>query len=426
MRKNSRVSPKGFLVFLLSGLLIPGVPGLFAQQGDERDFPSPEGTRWFRSNAAGMTLEAIPSRAAALRNKYALSVENADPGGLPPLLKPLLGPGLRAELRILFEEGEPLRRQWIFRDRYHTTRLAASGGEGVFGDAPPAAEDEQEDEPAEDGEEDGDDGEKAGPTGFIETYDERGLITEERFIAGDGTESAIFYYYKGDVLIRAEIMEKPRPVVETAEEAAAETGEEAPAETGSPREISPDGLAPVATDYYRYSRSGSIRAIDRVIHGAGTENGRPVRLSLPRLRPDFGETMEDLVNPGIAYTPEFLQDVIDAEEVRIIYATDSRGRILSETRLDGEDRVIGRITNTWSGDRLASVRLESGDVDRLTEYGYDGEGNRIMESNFNHGVLERRVRREGEQDLEELYMDGRVILRAVWEQGRKISEERVR
>ncbi|MDR1058883.1 MAG: hypothetical protein LBL43_04990, partial [Treponema sp.] len=321
----------------------------------------------------------------------------------------------------------PLRRQWVFRDRYNTTRLAASGGEGVFEDVPPAEADEREDKPAEEGEgeeeddgDDDDDGEKAGPTGFIETYDERGLITEERFIAGGGTESAISYHYKGDVLIRAEIMAKPRPAVETAVETEAETEEE----TGSPRDIPADGLAPVATDYYRYSRAGSIRAIDRVIHGA--ENGRPVRLSLPRLKPDFGETMENLVNPGIAYTPEFLQDVIDAGEVRIIYVTDNRGRILSETRLDEEDRVIGKITNTWSGDRLSSVRLESGDVDRLTEYGYDGEGNRIMESNFNRGVLERRVRREGEQDLEELYMDGKVILRAVWEQGRKISEERVR
>jgi YD repeat-containing protein len=144
------------------------------------------------------------------------------------------------------------------------------------------------------------------------------------------------------------------------------------------------------------------------------------------MKPDFGESLENLVNPGIAYTPEFLQDVIDAEGVRITYTTDNRGRILSETRLDGEDQVISRITNTWSGDRLRSVHLESENADRLTEYEYDGEGNRIMERNLNRGVLERTVRREGEEDVEELYMDGRVILRAVWEQGRNLSEERVR
>jgi hypothetical protein len=36
------------------------------------------------------------------------------------------------------------------------------------------------------------------------------------------------------------------------------------------------------------------------------------------------------------------------------------------------------------------------------------------------------IRTSGDREIEELYMDDRVILRAVWEKGRKISEERVR
>jgi hypothetical protein len=40
--------------------------------------------------------------------------------------------------------------------------------------------------------------------------------------------------------------------------------------------------------------------------------------------------------------------------------------------------------------------------------------------------LERTVRRDGEQEIEELYMNGEVALRAVWIEGRKVSEEPVR
>jgi hypothetical protein len=33
---------------------------------------------------------------------------------------------------------------------------------------------------------------------------------------------------------------------------------------------------------------------------------------------------------------------------------------------------------------------------------------------------------DGSREVEELYMNGEVMLRALWEDGRKISEERVR
>ncbi|MDR2952785.1 MAG: hypothetical protein LBU82_06050, partial [Treponema sp.] len=44
--------------------------------------------RWFRSNAAGMPLEEIPSRLAALRNEYALVIDLTEPEELPEHLLP--------------------------------------------------------------------------------------------------------------------------------------------------------------------------------------------------------------------------------------------------------------------------------------------------------------------------------------------------
>jgi hypothetical protein len=132
------------------------------------------------------------------------------------------------------------------------------------------------------------------------------------------------------------------------------------------------------------------------------------------------------VNPGIAYSPEFLQDVIVPEGGRVIYTTDSRGRVLAEQRLDEAENVIAEIRNTWSADRLLSVRYTAGDDERLTEYEYDEDGSRTLERNYNNGALERVVRSDKEKDVEELFMNGELILRAVWEEGRKISEERVR
>jgi hypothetical protein len=72
------------------------------------------------------------------------------------------------------------------------------------------------------------------------------------------------------------------------------------------------------------------------------------------------------------------------------------------------------------------VLWKSEDEERLIEYEYNGEGDRIFERNFRNSVLERTVRKAGDREVEELYMNGAVVLRTVWEDGRKISDERVR
>jgi hypothetical protein len=119
-----------------------------------------------------------------------------------------------------------------------------------------------------------------------------------------------------------------------------------------------------------------------------------------------------------------LENIHLEEGYRVVYNIDERGRIIDETYYDKEDVLLGTLNNAWSGDRLDSVSWK-GDEERLTEYEYDADGDRTAERNYRGGVLERTVKREGKNDREELYMDGKVILRAIWEDGRKISEERV-
>jgi hypothetical protein len=134
----------------------------------------------------------------------------------------------------------------------------------------------------------------------------------------------------------------------------------------------------------------------------------------------------EFVRPASVVSSEFFDDVILNSGDRILYTTDARGRVISEVRRDEQDKVLGEIINSWSGDRLTSILWKSEGEERLIEYGYNASGDRVLERNTRNGALERVVRRDGDREVEELYMNGEVILRALWEDGRKISEERVR
>jgi antitoxin component YwqK of YwqJK toxin-antitoxin module len=242
--------------------------------------------------------------------------------------------------------------------------------------------------------------EPAGPalSGFIELYNEEGrLITEYLFQDGGG-ETITDYIYRSQRLIRAETRRKILN----------DEGEE---------------IVPVLTDLYRYSRSASLRAVERIYH-EGAE-ASPVVLRFPHMILDAAAE-NDFISPGRSYGTDYPGDYFVGTDYRIVYTTDERGRILTETRMDDEGNTIGELKNTWSGDRLASVFQKNDDEERLTEYSYDSGGDRIMERNYRNGALERVVRIDGGKEVEELYMNGTVILRAIWEDGRKISEERVR
>ena len=322
--------------------------------------------RWYRSNSSGMIMEYVPSRLVALRGEYSLSIEAIHPGRaeeiLPALLLPYYEDTFSIELRTLYENGRESRRQWIFLDN-NITRLTASGSGGLFG--------------------------------FIEIRNFQGQIEREFRFEDDLSEWEFCFIYEGDFLLNVDTFFK---------------------ETDSSEFLL------LTRDTFFYSRSGSVRAVERTIHEEAEMNLS--RQVFPRLGADLSPAGGN-VSYGTAYTSPILQNVINPDGTRISYTVDSRGRILTEVWYNEDDEVTGEFINTWSVDRLLSVLWTSPDDERLVEYEYDSDGNRVMENNFRRGVLERRVTFSGSREVEDLFMNGIVILRAVWEDGVKISEERM-
>jgi hypothetical protein len=438
--------------------------------------------RWYISNAAGMALEPTFSR-RALREKYALAVTEIPLGDVPSNLREFfyrihleaqIKPAkeetetetdaetadaaaavntpfsLTLEKRVLYKNREVSRLQWLFLDREKQIRLAAAfaldpadypppeTGESAGVESPPnVKEAESAADVTEDGQgnagtaagevtgaaaEDADappsDGEAAAPpegeeasasdgekstvdySGYIELYNPEGYIVEEHLFSSDSSDRMVNYFYQNQKLLRA-VTRIYRP--------AGETGE--------------SSVEDYCTDYYRYSRSSSLRGVERVYHAEA--ESEPVRLRFPHVVLEAAKNTV-FVSPGVSFTNEFLKDILVDPISRVLYTTDEKGRVLTETRRNEEGEVTGELQNTWSGDRLVSVRWKSGDDDRLTEFEYDSEGDRIVERNINRGVLERVVTREGDKEIEVLYIEGKPMLRAVWENGRKILEERIR
>jgi hypothetical protein len=343
---------------------------------------------WYISNAAGMALEPAFSR-LALREKYALSVETVQASELPPRIREYYNTAFLIERRILYETGEESRRQWLFRDTTGKVRLNAvliPPSESSDGEDDSEAAEEPEDTSRE-------------LSGFIEIYNGDNLIVEEHRLNDDGSDEIINYTYTDKILIRTRVRFKP-----------------------SPSEDEEGLIQDMWTDNYRYSRFSSLRGITRVYHN----DVPPMRLRFPHMVLDVGKP-GTFINPNDAYSSVFLEDVFLNRGTSVVYTTDNRGRILTETRYDEAGEVIGEIRNIWSEtNNIQSVHWIAGDDDRLVEYKYDDEGDRIEERNYMKGVLERVVQVEGEQEIETLYLQGRPILRAIWEGGRKISEEQIR
>lgn len=409
------------------GILNPLIPR--AMPGPLRDLPSlcfrllllavllPAGRlgaaeQWYLSNAAGMTLERSPSRLAALRNKYCVSIGVLSFQELPQYLREYHHPSYRIERHTLYENGKETRRQWIFRDNQGLTRLVSALSTPAEQESEASSGDPVKTDPREN------------LTGFIEIYDENNLITEEHRFSSQGDASLITYFYKRQTLIKAETRVKiPGPPEPEPEE---QEGNEK-----NPGPVKPV-LRLITTDTYRYSRSHALRAVERVYHGE-VSSDRTGASSSTRLQfPHLGlksPADEAFVSPGTPYNSEFLPgDARNADAKagdQVVYTTDDRGKVLSETRRDAEGAIQGEIRNTWAEDRLEAVDWKSGEDEGRTEYEYDAAGDRIMERNYNRGVLERTVRRENGREIEELYLNGKVALRAIWENGRKLSEERI-
>jgi len=333
--------------------------------------------RWFLSNAGGMAVEETPSRLGALRNKYALLIDYVPADELDPRLLPFYKDEYGIEIRVLYIEEKESRRQWLFRDKDGNTKVNA-----VFR---MIQEDDEEETP-----------EGKTPGGFIEVFNDTGRISRDYSLFEDNSEILTAYYYNGNTLIKTETQTKDADKLE---------------------------YRKTHTDMYRYNRSYSLRNVERVFHEpAGVD---PVRLLFPARALDAAYD-KDFMKDKLTFSSDFLGGYPADAGFRIVYETDSKGRVLSEILYNSKNEIVWTLENTWAGDRISSIlKIEGGD-ERLIEYDYDGSGSRIAERDIRNGILERRVLIDGVKETEELYLDGAVVLRAFWEDGRKISEERIR
>jgi hypothetical protein len=403
---------------------------------------------WFISNSAGMALErAMPLR--ALREKNALAVREIEQQDLPPQIRKYYTEPWRISCGILYENGKRIKTQWVFRDQAQTALfVAAIGNNG---------------------------------SGFIEWYDDQGLLVEEQRLDSDGSGYFISYSYTNSILLKAEarlVEAVKQEEDETAEDAVAINdidelvpGISVPEEEGQmllvendmmgtpitddplpgadgktlavPEEVvpasaelmrNPEGPAaipdffvavtgreggPVWTDFYRYTRSKGLRSVERVFHD---QDKVPETLRFPRFV-EGGPTDISFVERPETYTSTFLSDITDSAPPKIHYTLDGKRRILTETYRGEDDTVIGEIKNVWMDDRLTSVSWIAPGDEREVVYEYDKAGERVGERNYRNGVLERSVVRDGDREIETLFKNGREILRAVWVDGQKVSEE---
>jgi len=410
------LNKKHFIILIVAAFFALGI-FLAAQEAAETGLSeTAESVKWYRSNASGLAIEMIPSRLAALRYEYCISVESIAsrrlPGVIPRNIIPYYENGYRVEFRQLYENGAEIRRQWIFRDGKGLARISASGSPNFFS---PAARRVNEEELEE-------------VKGFIEIRNSSGYVTRELQFDEDLSEWEFRYIYREGILIRAETWLKepplPPPVQEVDVSAGLEGEAEAPAQILSiaPAERKEPVLERLFTDSYRYTRSGSLRAIDRTIHeGAGERS----RIGFPALGPRITPREELATHAGVYNTAYFL-GVGNLEGLTVNYNMDSRGRVLSEITKNEEGKTIGELVNTWSDNRLMIALWKSGDDERRIEFEYDKDGKPVVERNFRKGILERVVNIEEDNEIEEIYMNGNLILRAYWENGLKISEERIK
>jgi hypothetical protein len=231
--------------------------------------------------------------------------------------------------------------------------------------------------------------------GFIEIYDENSFIKTEYQYSDDGGKTKTDFRYNDKLLLISTV-------------SVWEQG----------------GYAASYADFFRYNRSSYLRAVERVFY-------KDRRLSFADTeKVSFPHRIMDAAKGGfflgerLHVYPDFFGPIYVIQNNKIIYTADERGRIMNQTLYDSEDNVVWVIENTWKNDRIVSISKKEDKEELRAEFEYDSKGDRVSEKNFKNGNLERVVRTEGDTDIEELYMDNVLVLRAVWEEGRKISETR--
>jgi hypothetical protein len=230
---------------------------------------------------------------------------------------------------------------------------------------------------------------------------------------------SVRYSYQNEILLQSETWQIPRDIAEDI----SSTNEDEALLPETETDESPETVNEkihLWSDMYRYARTGSLRLVERKFYANETENDIRLTRFAPLTLHDENTSASHSI-PVIS--SDFLSDITTITNINIEYIADDKGNIVSEIHKDEEGTIIGELINTWSGDRLASIAWNGENDVRLIEYEYDEDGNRIIERNYQDGILERLIRIEEDREVEELYLQGRLSLRAVWKDGQKISEE---
>jgi hypothetical protein len=378
MSANSSASPR------IAGLLLAVAvsASAFAEPG-----------RWYASDAAGIAYEDLPSR-AALRSRWALEIRILGPGERERVFPGPLSDAEQVELKTLYEDGA---------ERRKTVSVLDASGFARFE-------------------------ESASADGFLrrERYDPFRRLIEETTRAADGSGTTIEYEWSGDRILRA---------------VAHDLGD-------------PEGT-PLWIDTYRYDRAGALRSVERAAEAAAfyqdSRLGSPRTLefrepdgSVVRTRFDGKGRESETIRIGpdgstvvssekIAYeagaggkaAASTRRSTDEAGRPKEVFL-DGSGRVVRETILGADGEVAEETRTEWKDGRVTALTVLRGKRVLRTEYGYDARGNRMLEQNFSDGVLERTVRKEGNTEIEELYRNGVLSLRARYENGILVSEEPVR
>jgi len=350
---------------------------------------SAETVRWFISDGAGIAYEFV-SRVVALRSEWALEIRTEDSAAAAgALLK-----GEQRETKTVYKQGQKHRTTVSFLDPTGFARFSQT--------------------------------EENDGSLTRSHYDTQKRLIDETSQESDGSGIIVKYKWSSERLSRASAYPLDRQ----------------------------DG-DPLWTDTYRYDRSGALRSVYRDPEGTefshDSRNGSPhflefraadgkvVHTSFNDLGREEETTAID--SDGKTVNAHVRVSYIKAEESDKKRSTrrsegvadnpiethyDEKGRAVREVRFGKDDKVVEETLTEWSGDRVSSVIRIRGDQARKSEFFYDSRGNRVIEKNYLNGRLERTVRKEGTMETEELYKNGALLLRAVYEGGVLVREERVR
>jgi hypothetical protein len=237
-----------------------------------------------------------------------------------------------------------------------------------------------------------------GKAGFVEIFNENSFLTAEYRFFENGRKNRTAYEFRNNLIISAALLVWEREK---------------------------NDFVIAYRDFYRYNRSSSLRSVERVFYRDMRMLDDPVITAFPRhimdaIRASF------LSEQRLNLYPDFFGDVFLHIASKVVYENDQRGRAVRQTLYDDNEEVVWVINNIWSGDRIISTTKTEGDTVLTAEYEYDASGDRILERNLRNGSIERIVRTENNIDVEELYFNNVLVLRAVWEDGIKVSESRIR